>query len=346
MTKLTGDYGYESKTLSALAAGTIVDATGAQWTLQNAKSDPAVSGNCDVGTGKINRYPLQIRNGGANIVLLGGKMNGEVYQNATWESNYCNSAAIRIENCLSPTIEGWRIDKFWDGIRFAGKCNGFLVKRAHLSNGCDDAVENDHLSGGTIKDALIDGVFSGFSMDGGPDSNNDGSKFEFVSDGVLMRMKTYMYKGSRTHQSPFKIQGDLSRVPRIRLRNTVFAIADVKHLGWGRLQGAWNITVESTGNYFLNLSDTPLPSGYPKSFGILKKDWAGFTVLQGKEARDYWDKVKAQWLGGSVAAPAPTPAPEPAPAPAPTPSTDLQARITQLEAELQAWKDWHARRPT
>jgi Ca2+-binding RTX toxin-like protein len=47
--------------------------------------------------------------------------------------------------------------------------------------------------------------------------------------------------------------------------------------------------VESHGNVFLNLSNTPLPSTYPKPP-------AGFTILQGQEARDYWAASKAAWL--------------------------------------------------
>ena len=104
----------------------------------------------------------------------------------------------------------------------------------------------------------------------------------------------------------------------------MFAIEDVTPIHISRLKLAWDNVVESHGNVFLNLSDTPLPSTYPKPP-------AGFTILQGQAARDYWEKSKAAWIanhdgvgdaaltalpplpGTSPVAPAPTPTPTPAP---------------------------------
>jgi hypothetical protein len=47
--------------------------------------------------------------------------------------------------------------------------------------------------------------------------------------------------------------------------------------------------VESSGNVFLNLSDTPLPAKYP----LPPSDW---TVLQGAGARAYWTTARDEWV--------------------------------------------------
>jgi Ca2+-binding RTX toxin-like protein len=90
------------------------------------------------------------------------------------------------------------------------------------------------------------------------------------------------------------------------------AITSVDHNGYERLQPARDKTIESHGNMFLNLSDEPLPADYPKPA-------AGWTILQGQAARDYWGKARGAWMdshnGGT-----PTPVPEPTPVPAEQPT--------------------------
>ena len=70
---------------------------------------------------------------------------------------------MRVEDTPQATIEDWRIDRAWDGIRVDGNSNGFTIDNVWLSDMRDDAVENDHHLGGTIRDSLFDGVFSGIS---------------------------------------------------------------------------------------------------------------------------------------------------------------------------------------
>jgi Ca2+-binding RTX toxin-like protein len=82
----------------------------------------------------------------------------------------------------------------------------------------------------------------------------------------------------------------------------VVAITDVHHNGQGRLQLAWDKTVESHGNYYLNLSNTPLPSDYPVPP-------AGWTILQGQAARDFWAAAKAHWHATHDGAESPPPPP-------------------------------------
>jgi hypothetical protein len=182
--------------------------------------------------------------------------------------------------------------------------DNFLIDDTYLSNIRDDAIENDYALNGTVRDSLFDGVFSGLSLTNA--AHTDGSSHTVTLQNVFMRTESYLYNGEMTHGSPFKADSDSPQTtPDIRIINSIIAIEDPTHIGYSRLQTAWNNVVESHGNVYLNLSDKPLPADYPKPP-------AGFTILQGQVARDYWDKAKAAWLdnhdGSSFADLTPPPA--------------------------------------
>jgi hypothetical protein len=269
---LNKDYGYSSyKAPSGLDAGATIDASAASWIVANKGSS-------------TNLYPFQVNDAGAGLVIKGGTINGEVPQDASWEDTYVNSAAIRVSTSTSAIIQDWKITKPWDGIRVAGD-GTFTITDTYIANSRDDAVENDDVLGGTISDSLFDNVFSGVSLG---DGDVDGSDNVVTMDGMLLRSKSYLYKGEMTHGSPFKLDkgtGADDVVPSLRFIDNVVAIEDVNHSGEERLQRAWDKTIESSGNVFPNLSETPLPSDYPKP-------GAGWTILQGQAARDYWEKAR------------------------------------------------------
>jgi hypothetical protein len=269
---LSKDYGYSSyKAPSGLDAGTTIDASDASWIVSNI-DEP------------INLYPFQVNGAGAGLTIQGGTIVGEVPQTGDWKDTYVNSAAMRIESSNSFKIDDWTITQPWDGIRVSGS-GTFLIEDTYIANSRDDAVENDDVLGGTISDSLFDNVFSGVSLG---DGDVDGSDNVVTMDGMLLRSKSYLYKGEMTHGSPFKLDkgtGADDVVPSLRFIDNVVAIEDVNHSGEERLQRAWDKTIESSGNVFLNLSETPLPSDYPKP-------GAGWTILQGQAARDYWEKAR------------------------------------------------------
>jgi len=300
--KLTGNYGYDDYRAYNLPSGTIIDATTASWIVSNMGDD-------------INRYPFNIE-GAPNLIARGGSIWGTISQTLSWEDTYINSAALRFADAPGVVIDDWRIDKAWDAIRLDGNAQGFLIDDAYITNNRDDAVENDDNNGGTIRDSLFDGTFVGISL--GDDHHVDGSQNTVSLEGVFMRMQEYIYKGELQHGTPFKADsGAPETTPDIRIINSVIAIEDPDHAGLNRLQIAWEHVTESRGNVFLNLSDTPLPSDYPKPP-------AGFTILQGQQARDYWEAAKAAWLdnhdGTPFAAITPLPALPGASAPAPAPT--------------------------
>ena len=327
--KLTGNYGYNTSTVDGVAAYTTIDATDASWIVSNcANQDPDADTSYLEGSGIINKYAFIVYSAGYGLTLKGGTVWGEVPQTSDWQYTYNNSAALRVELAPAVTIEDWRIDKAWDAIRILNGSDNFLITDVHISNNRDDAVENDWVLSGTIRDSLFDGVFAGISLGNG--DNHDGSGNTVTVQNVFIRMESYLVNGEMSHGSIFKMNTDApGTAPDLRIINSVFAIEDVSHNGLKRLALAWENVVESHGNVFLNLSDTPLPSSYPKPP-------AGFTILQGQEARDYWEAVEAAWLNnhdgsgdvdvtplpplpGQDVDPAPEPEPEPAPTPTPEP---------------------------
>jgi hypothetical protein len=292
---LRGDYGYSAYRASGLDRGTTIDATAAEWTVANSRNTNPVEGyGADTGDLPINRYPFNVVNA-PGVIIKGGTINGEVPQSSDWTWTYrddypdgtsANSAAVRVENSPGAIIDDWHITKPWDGIRVTGSSNGFLIDDAWVSDARDDAVENDAMVSGTIRDSLFDGVMSGISLD----SDVDGSGNTVTFDGMLLRNKPYLYKGDIVHASPIKTDSAApEHTPHLRFIDSVIAIEDPNHNGQHRLQAAWDHTVESHGNVFLNLSDTPLGKDYPKP-------GAGWTILQGEAARDYWEAARAEWI--------------------------------------------------
>ena len=268
---LSGDYGYEPIKISNVT-NTEIDASNATWIVANTGS-------------LINLYPIQVRDS-ADVILTGGDINGLVSLSLDWQDAYVNSAAVFAGDVTQVLIQDWTISRAWDAIRFSGSAsNTFTVDNVWLTDVRDDGIENDDGMSGTVSNSLFDGVFVGISL---ADSNTGDQTANVVTvDNVLIRMESYLYKGEVTHQSIFKVEAGKS--PGLVIHDSVFAIEDVNHNGTSRLEIAWNSVISSSNNYFLNLSDTPLPADYPMPP-------AGFTILQGAAARAYWESARTNWI--------------------------------------------------
>ena len=288
---LTGDYKYNEYWIKNTSDTTFNAAT-ADFHVAAKENVPA-----------INIYDSK------NIVIDGGEIWGEVSQTGNWTDIYWHMATgFRISNSPNTTIRNVHIDGTWDGIRFIpdasllvanGNSNGWLVEDVRFSNIRDDAIENDFAATGTLRNSLMDGVFSAFGT-----VNAQSAHGVLTLDHDIIIMKDYLKDGEMTHGSPFKFNTtDPGNNPDLHIVNTIIAVHDPVHNGISRLKEAWSHLTESSGNYYLNLSDTPFPSSYP----LPPK---GFTILQGQAARDFLQTEKAQWLtehsGAQTPAPAPT----------------------------------------
>ncbi|OSP53864.1 calcium-binding protein [Pseudoruegeria sp. SK021] len=278
---LTGDYGYSPYKISGLEAGTLIDAETASWIHDNDDTD-----------GKSSPYPFMVYDS-PGAILDGGRIIGNIDQTSAWRSVYDlgNSAGIRAEDSPGVVIRDWRITDTWDAIRVSWNSPDFLIEDVWVSDARDDAVENDRLQSGTIRDSLFDGVFAGLSIDPSSSSPVDGHNETVTLEGVLLRLQLSSYNGEITHGSFIKTDSatDGEVTPNLRFIDNVFALEDVNHRSYRSMFDAWDNTIESSGNFFLNLSDTPLPSDYPMPP-------AGWTILQGQEARDYWQNARTEWI--------------------------------------------------
>jgi hypothetical protein len=277
---LSGNYGTSQYRYSQGDAD-VIDATNARWSLSN------------MGPG-ASPYPIIVEDGRTGLDIIGGTIKGKVSLTLDWVDVYAgdgtpdnrlgNSAAIELRDTLDATLRDWSISQVWDGIRIKEGSKGFVIEGAHVRLARDDAVENDYGVSGTIRDCLFDGVFSGIRL--GREGRSDRSGNVVTIDNVLMRMESYLYESEVTHQAPLKMEVGS---PSLRITNSVFAIEDVDHGGLWRMELAWERLLESSGNVFLNLSDTRLPKDYPMP-------GKGWTVLQGRAARDYWEAASEGWL--------------------------------------------------
>jgi hypothetical protein len=266
---LSGDYGFQSTRLTPEESVTI-DASDANWIVAN------------IGA-QTNRYPVIVE-GGTDVSIVGGTVEGRVPMDIDWTNAYVNSAALFLQNPDDVLVQDWSISRAWDGIRIRGDEDAsFALDGVRLSHIRDDAIENDNGVSGTISNSFFDGVFVGLSTGEAnmPDRTDNVVKF----DNVIVRMEESLYKGRVTHQSPFKT---FENSPQMEIHNSIFAIEDPNHAGQARLGTAWNKTISSSNNYYLNLSDTPFPRSYPLP-------GEGFTILQGQEARDFYAKAAAEW---------------------------------------------------
>ncbi|MER9140266.1 hypothetical protein NKI20_29135 [Mesorhizobium sp. M0830] len=283
---LAGAYGFEQQSIKNLEPGATIDARNASFTVANSRnSDPSAMTGCDEGPLPVNRYPLVIRNC-PGVRLTGGRFDGQVPLTSDWRDTYCNSAALLVrDGTTDATIEGIRARRCWDGIRFAEHADGFRLKGCWLSEIRDDAVENDYLLSGIVEDCLFDGCFSGISLD--PASNErDGTGQTVRIDRSLIRMHAFLSKGEITHQAPIKA---VDQSPRLRIAESVFALAAANMRGFRRLERTWRLTIESRDNVLLWLPDAPIPSALPLPP-------SGFRVLTGADARSYWSRAHLQWI--------------------------------------------------
>ena len=303
---LSGDYGYREYWIKNCLESTFSAGT-ADFHVAANETAPA-----------INIYDSD------GAIFEGGEIWGEVSQTAEWSSTYNHMATgFRVSDSANVTIRNVRIDGTWDGIRFIpdetlkvanGSSNGWLIEDVWMSNIRDDAIENDFAHTGTLRDSLLDGVFSAFGT-----VNDQSAHGVLTVDDSIIVMKDYLKDGVMVHGSPFKFNTEHpENNPDLQIFNSIIAVQDPTHNGMSRLKEAWANLTESSGNYYLNLSDTPFPANYP----LPPK---GFTILQGQEARDFLAQEKAKWHaehGGADAPSQPIPAPSPEPTAKPISGTD------------------------
>lgn len=283
---LTGDRGYEPIAARNLAAGTVIDARAATFRVANSQNQRPVEGAaCDTGPLPVNRYPLRILES-PGVTLLGGRFDGEVPLDTDWVHTYCNSTTIGFVNSPDARVEGTRIRRAWDGIRFSGKTPSFGLRWLWLSDIRDDCIENDFLHTGEISDVLFDGCFNGVSVYPAPDREEDGSARTVTLNRVLIRLQPYFYKGALKNGAPFKAN---AKSPAIRIYDSVIALEGADFVSRTQNQTGWEKITDCDNNVLLWLPDEPFPA---KRIAPP----ACFHIIQGEEARMFWTDMRQNWI--------------------------------------------------
>ena len=274
--KVTGAQGW---TQYAQSGGTadIIDATSASWNANNE------------GASQL-EYPFYIKNWQKVVQCRGGAINGTYSLTKDWGSMYSqgNGAAVFLKDCANgSSVTDWTMERVWDGVRMVG-VDDYLIENVRINGTRDDATEADEGRSGVIRRCLFENCFAGISFG---DANTPTSALSNVLqiDRTLVSMAVYQYRGAVTHVTPLKAD---QNSPKLLITNSVFAISRADHETLPRLQLAFDrVLPASSGNYWLNLSDQPLPDNYPKIP-------AAFTYLQGQSARDHWAKARKAYLAG------------------------------------------------
>lgn len=227
-------------------------------------SHPAETFDCDAGPLPVNRYPVRVYNSDSPI-LLGGRFEGEVPQSSDWIYTYCNSAAVGLWDSPFSHVEGLRVRRVWDGIRFARSSGFFLLDSVWLSEVRDDCVENDFLLGGMIKDSLLDGCFSAVSLRAPEDALPDDTKTTVTFAGVLMRLQPYLYKGIMRQGFPLK---GAAASPRLAMYDSIIAMGSEPMINPATFGAALARVKDCRNNLFLWTSNEPL-AGRPGQTAVM-----------------------------------------------------------------------------
>lgn len=292
---LDGEHGYGEVIAKDLEAGSLIDARAARFRVANSKNtDPSADSDCKNGPLPTNRYPLRVYRS-PSAVLIGAMFDGEVPLLSDWQYSYCNSAAVSIFDSSNVTIEGVRIRRAWDAVRFSGNSPLFVLQTSWFSDIRDDCLEDDFLKGGLIKDVLFDGCFSGISLreptgratDGEPTSRATvGSGQLLTLAGALIRVKPYLYKGEMKTGGPIKAS---ETSPQLHVHDSVFVMDGGDILSRSQLEAGWDRISDCRNNMFLWTSDTPWPND-------LAKPPSCFRFVQGEQARFLWEAVRKNWI--------------------------------------------------
>lgn len=302
------DFGYTQYKPTGLTADTVIDGTDSTSIINVSKNaNPTPSNTCASGSLQTQFFPVDIQSAGADFWIYHWRINGVVPQDSDWSSTYCGSGtSFRFQNCPGPnisnggpTISDVRIDRTWDAIRFIYS-NNWTVQRVYASFVRDDAIENDVQEGGSVIDCLFDGCLNFMACDPSSNLPQMSTQQHILLDGVLVRLRlSWQGDATQTHGSFFKYATDSweSNNPRLTIKNCVFAIEDVTHNGFSRMNAAWD-QLEATGhsnNYLVNLSNVAMPGNYPFPPGN-----ANFTIINQNGASQatalsFWADARDDW---------------------------------------------------
>ncbi len=238
-------------------------------------------------------HPINL-DGGAGLCFNGGTVLGQYDRTLDWATMHDvnNNAGIAFANATS-TIDGIRVDNMTDGIR-PRDGGAFTVRNAWLSYVRDDCLENDHLHGGLVDDALFDGCYVGVSTRPSQatlDAGFDGSANVLTIRDTLIRLEPMPGPAAGTpialgHGGFFKWHSwndaSLSKSPKLALYRNVFMAEQTGEVGGARMGTPPDQVIDCADNVMVWLGDGPFPGTLPACFTITTD-------------RSVWDDAVADW---------------------------------------------------
>jgi len=225
-----------------------------------------------------NYYPITL-GGGPGVLFGGGAVLGQFDRSYGWvQMHDLNNAAIVFENS-SFTVDGLRADNVTDGIR-PQQGDNFTVRNVHLSYVRDDCVENDHLLGGLVDDALFDGCYNAFSARPSQpiiDSGYNGAAKLWTIQNTFVRLQPMPGPNVATgdglgHGGFFKWHRwddpATSLSPKLALYNNIFLVERVGDVGPDRMGVPPGQVLGCSNNVVVWLGPGSYPSALPPCFTV------------------------------------------------------------------------------
>ena len=247
---------------------------------------------------------------------------------------YHTAACMAPEASGGQVIEGFECAHYGDGLSRELESGDLVIRRAHLHDLNDDAIEDDYgLSNTRVFDSLIDGVHVAFGDRQRSSQNNDAAGTEWEVRGSLIRVRPNAnpYKQRSGHGGFWKADHDPSHQHRYRVTNNVFVAQGVKQGGllfpvagyvdecagntllWaGPISGSggWEEALADQSDFADGLSDgqrfAALNAAFPDCFRVVLKPESqpeaefldtALAELGGKS----WNQLVAEWNGANAA---------------------------------------------
>jgi hypothetical protein len=187
--------------------------------------------------------------GSAQGCWLGGLVDGPYDDASVYECNrtHCPAAgcpspclAYHTTACMAPESSGGQVIEeiecahYGDGISRELESGDLVIRRAHLRDLNDDAIEDDYgLSSTRVFDSLIDGVHCAFGDRQRSSQSNDatGTEWEVRDSLIRVRPNANPYKQRPGHGGFWKGDHDPTHQHRYRVTNNVFVAQGVKQGG-------------------------------------------------------------------------------------------------------------------
>ncbi len=234
------------------------------------------------GEAKTGTYPVMLGSNLKGSKWYGGTFIGLIPQSADWYTVYnCpgagNSAAITVDSPME--VIGLTIDGVWDGFRPRAVAT---IRDSYITKVRDDGVEADSGNSLTVENVLFDHVFVGISST--PNSYNANNRI--LIQNTTIYLGNYLRKGQIEPGSFIK---GTSNTSPIEIHDSTFAFSMTGSILNNRMKVMWPKVKSCSNNLLLWLSDSSLPSSFPRPP-------ACFRVVTGAEARAILAEKRATFL--------------------------------------------------